>query len=67
MRRPQDLLLLQLLLCADAAQALRPNPAQSVLLTRAASEDGAVCLDGTPQRIWIAPAAPGSANATRWA
>ena len=59
-------LALSLCACAAAALALRPNPAQSVLLTRAAVDDGAVCLDGTPQRYWIAPAAPGSANASKF-
>ncbi len=43
-----------------------PNLATTVLLADAAEEDGARCLDGSPQRYWIQHADSGSINATKW-
>jgi hypothetical protein len=49
-------------LCAVTLARL-PNPAQTALLTDAVA-DGAMCLDGSPQRLWTAKAPPG-VNATK--
>jgi O-palmitoleoyl-L-serine hydrolase len=48
------------------ASAAAPNLATSILLSDAVVTHGARCLDGTPQRYWFRPAAPGSANASKW-
>ena len=52
--------------CAHARGAPAPNMARSVLLTDYVQSHGARCLDGSPQRIWLQLAAPGSANASKW-
>lgn len=42
-----------------------PNPANSVLLSDYVNTTGARCLDGTPQRYWIAKSTS-VANSTKW-
>ena len=42
-----------------------PNRVESILLTDAAATKGAVCLDGTPQRIWV-QAASSPASSNKW-
>lgn len=56
--------MLRLLLSAAVAAATIPNPFNSVLLTDAVA-NGARCLDGSPQRYWIAPATS-QASATKF-
>eukprot|EP00755_Sulcionema_specki_P020646 Sspe_Gene.72466::Locus_43272_Transcript_3_3_Confidence_0.714_Length_530::g.72466::m.72466/K19882/NOTUM; O-palmitoleoyl-L-serine hydrolase len=43
-----------------------PNPAKGVWLHKAAAEQGALCLDGSPPLYYIRHAGAGSANATKW-
>ena len=60
-----SMLLLCLLLLSSAA-AKKPNLFHSILLNDP-DPLGARCLDGTPPRIWLHLAEPGSPNATKWA
>lgn len=48
-----------------AAVAPGPNLANAVYLTKAAKENGAVCLDGTTPRYWIQQSSS-SVNASKW-
>ena len=42
-----------------------PNLAKAVFLTAAAENEGAVCLDGSPQSYWIQQT-NSTANASKW-
>jgi hypothetical protein len=60
--------LLLLLLVPQPAAAAAPSPDMfhSILLNDPDPE-GARCLDGTPPRIWLHLAEPGSPNRSKWA
>jgi hypothetical protein len=52
--------------CAKAVAL--PNLAESILLTDAVENDGARCLDGSPQRLWLQRSRSSNpVNRTKWA